>query len=212
MLFPTKEQLRLLSIYHEYQLTTKTLLDFWLNIIDESLDSRVADSNLTVAEVHKLSFVLQHFDSLEQYATHIEQYMKMLHRRTGESSVQKCPAHLSKIFHLFQSNVHMGDANLYHIANLDEKSMLARAIDDLPLSFDDKYQFCLAPVDTGNQTLLKKFRRMAVQYSRGCEVAVPIYFDEYHVPTSDEELLELETAHKVEQHPAAYYVTHMCRY
>lgn len=172
-------------------------MQFWQDVIDESLDHRAKPTSLSVVDVHKLSFVLQYFDSLEQYAAQIEQYLKMLQRGKAVVNDERPLAQLSKILRLFQSNVHLGDDNLYYIANLEEKSLLAEAIDDLPLSFDDKYQFCLAPVDTSNRTILKKFRRMAAQYSRGGDVVIPVMFDEYIVPKSDEELLELETAHKV---------------
>lgn len=66
----------------------------------------------------------------------------------------------------------------------------------MPLSLQDQYYFCIAPVDTSNPELTAKVLEYATLYSRGLPVACRVTLPE-RTPLFIDDLRPLETLYQV---------------
>ena len=103
----------------------------------------------------------------------------------------------SNLLAMFRRRAEMDENGTYFLCDLAEKTSIAESIDDVPLAFEARYRFCMAPIDTDNDMLMSKFRSFAVDYSQLRCVRLTDTAANLRVPQSPHELLNVETLHKV---------------
>lgn len=146
------------------------------------------------------------FEAMGSYPETGASYVEAVSDTTSIHSGPRTP--LSVLFSVFRSSVELGDSGngrgVYFIGDLDEKREQALILGDIPMTFKDRYTFCLAPVSVDNPEVMQAFRRMASHFARGRDVQ--LLGEKYEVfddadsiepPRSPEELLILETLHQV---------------
>ncbi|XP_027121322.1 DExH-box ATP-dependent RNA helicase DExH16, mitochondrial [Coffea eugenioides] len=108
------------------------------------------------------------------------------------------PKHsLYQILEHFAENAKLS-AN-YFIANCEEMLKVAAVIDELPLELDDKYLFCMSPVDVDDYISSQGLTQFAHNYSQHGIVRLKEIFTPgtLKVPKTHTALKELESIHKV---------------
>ncbi|XP_071937960.1 DExH-box ATP-dependent RNA helicase DExH16, mitochondrial isoform X2 [Coffea arabica] len=108
------------------------------------------------------------------------------------------PKHsLYQILEHFAENAKLS-AN-YFIANCEEMLKVAAVIDELPLELDDKYLFCMSPVDMDDYISSQGLTQFAHNYSQRGIVRLKEIFTPgtLKVPKTHTALKELESIHKV---------------
>lgn len=87
----------------------------------------------------------------------------------------------------------------YFIANCEEMLKVAAVIDELPLKLDDKYLFCMSPVDMDDYISYQGLTQFANNYSQHGIVRLKEIFTPgtLKVPKTHTALKELESIHKV---------------
>ena len=59
--------------------------------------------------------------------------------------------------------------SLYFLVEMDDMVDIARLVEEVPMSLEDRFTFCLAPVDTAKPELMAMLRYYALQFYRdGC--------------------------------------------
>jgi hypothetical protein len=62
-----------------------------------------------------------------------------------------------------------GGSSLYFLVEMDDMVDIARMIEEVPMSLEDRFTFCLAPVDAAKRELMAMLRFYALQFYRdGC--------------------------------------------
>ena len=74
-------------------------------------------------------------------------------RALSDDSICDPIADLSTLYELFRADM----TGFYFLCDLEKITSLAESIDHLPLTFREKYIFCMAPVDVYNTQLLESF-------------------------------------------------------
>ena len=103
----------------------------------------------------------------------------------------------SNLLTKFRRRAEMDESGMYFLCDLEEKSAIARAIDNVPLTFCNRYLFCMAPVDPNNEELLSSFLTFTTDFSRYGRVSLTDTVATRRVPRTPTELLSLETMHRV---------------
>ncbi|KAF3783367.1 ATP-dependent RNA helicase [Nymphaea thermarum] len=87
----------------------------------------------------------------------------------------------------------------YFITNCEDILKVAAVIDEMPLSLEDKYLFCISPVDMNDEISGQGLVQFAESYSKRGVVHLKEIFTPgtLQVPKSQIELMELESIHKV---------------
>ncbi|XP_031473792.1 ATP-dependent RNA helicase SUV3, mitochondrial [Nymphaea colorata] len=87
----------------------------------------------------------------------------------------------------------------YFITNCEDILKVAAVIDEMPLSLEDKYLFCISPVDMNDEISGQGLVQFAESYSKRGVVHLKEIFTPgtLRVPKSQNELMELESIHKV---------------
>ncbi|CAI9762181.1 unnamed protein product [Fraxinus pennsylvanica] len=87
----------------------------------------------------------------------------------------------------------------YFIAECEEMLKVAAVIDELPLNLNDKYLFCISPVDMDDDISSQGLTQFAQSYSRNSIVRLREIFTPgtLKVPKTQTALKELESVHKV---------------
>ncbi|XVF38265.1 hypothetical protein REPUB_Repub20aG0085600 [Reevesia pubescens] len=87
----------------------------------------------------------------------------------------------------------------YFIANCEEMLKVAAVIDELPLSLQDKYLFCISPVDVNDEISFQGLTQFAENYAKNGLVHLREIFTPgtLQVPKTPSALKELESVHKV---------------
>ncbi|XP_022854284.1 ATP-dependent RNA helicase SUV3, mitochondrial isoform X4 [Olea europaea var. sylvestris] len=87
----------------------------------------------------------------------------------------------------------------YFIADCEEMLKVAAVIDELPLNLNDKYIFCISPVDMDDDISSQGLTQFAHSYSRNGIVRLREIFTPgtLKVPKTQTALKELESVHKV---------------
>ncbi|KAL2508978.1 ATP-dependent RNA helicase SUV3 [Forsythia ovata] len=87
----------------------------------------------------------------------------------------------------------------YFIADCEEMLKVAAVIDELPLNLNDKYLFCISPVDMSDDISSQGLTQFAQSYSRNGIVRLREIFTPgtLKVPKTQTALKELESVHKV---------------
>ncbi|KAG4185266.1 hypothetical protein ERO13_A09G217900v2 [Gossypium hirsutum] len=87
----------------------------------------------------------------------------------------------------------------YFFANCEEMLKVAAVIDELPLSLQDKYLFCISPVDMDDEISSQGLTQFAENYAKKGLVRLKEIFSpgSLQVPKTHSALKELESIHKV---------------
>ncbi|XP_050218403.1 DExH-box ATP-dependent RNA helicase DExH16, mitochondrial isoform X4 [Mercurialis annua] len=87
----------------------------------------------------------------------------------------------------------------YFIADCEEILKVAAVIDEMPLSLNDKYLFCISPVDMNDEISSQGLTQFAENYARKGVVRLKEIFTPgtLQVPKTQHALQELESIHKV---------------
>ncbi|XWS13679.1 hypothetical protein CRYUN_Cryun36dG0059000 [Craigia yunnanensis] len=87
----------------------------------------------------------------------------------------------------------------YFIANCEEILKVAAVIDELPLGLQDKFLFCISPVDMNDEISSQGLTQFAVNYAKNGLVHLREIFTPgtLQVPKTHSALKELESVHKV---------------
>eukprot|EP00602_Paraphysomonas_sp_CaronLab_P001007 CAMPEP_0185033648 /NCGR_PEP_ID=MMETSP1103-20130426/22779_1 /TAXON_ID=36769 /ORGANISM="Paraphysomonas bandaiensis, Strain Caron Lab Isolate" /LENGTH=626 /DNA_ID=CAMNT_0027569993 /DNA_START=118 /DNA_END=1995 /DNA_ORIENTATION=- len=227
-LFPTREQLELLGAFLDTGVSRKELKSFWADKLSgaRTTEQRMNNRHVDADDFYRTSYVLQHFRSVGAFACALTDYVdyvrsrkKSKGRRKGRDIIYASDSDdsdmfdsddsvdtlddgprtpLSVLFDVFKNCVELGTDGIYFINDLDEKREQAAAISEFRMRFRDRYMFCLAPVNIDSKDVMKAFRSMARQFSRGDEVIL----SKKHIPPlippkGPDELLILETAHQI---------------
>ncbi|XVF63070.1 hypothetical protein PTKIN_Ptkin09bG0059300 [Pterospermum kingtungense] len=104
---------------------------------------------------------------------------------------------LYQILEDFRENAKLSEN--YFIANCEEMLKVAAVIDELPLGLQDKYLFCISPVDMGDEISSQGLVQFAENYAKKGIVHLREIFTPgtLEVPKTHSELKELESIHKV---------------
>lgn len=104
---------------------------------------------------------------------------------------------LYQILEDFLENAKLSDN--YFFANCEEMLKVAAVIDELPLSLQDKYLFCLSPVDMNDEISSQGLTQFAENYAKKGLVRLKEIFSpgSLQVPKTHSALKELESIHKV---------------
>lgn len=75
---------------------------------------------------------------------------------------------LSALLELCKQRAHVGEEGLYFLCDLDETMELSGSIETLPMTFREKYMFCMAPVMTDSEFVMSEYKQFAklFAYSR----------------------------------------------
>ena len=79
---------------------------------------------------------------------------------------------LANLYKKFKSAADLDNNNTYFLCNMKERIKLAEVLDPLPLTFHEKFTFCMAPVDIGNTIILRTFARFADDFANTNEVLI----------------------------------------
>jgi len=99
---------------------------------------------------------------------------------------------LSTLFQLFGELASLDGSGLYHLCDLEEVIEVAKCIDDVPLEFEERYQWCMAPVNVDNSLVRRQFIRFARKFANDNSVPLGLRLPA-SIPTNHAELLELES-------------------
>lgn len=90
-------------------------------------------------------------------------------------------------------------SDYYFISNCEEILKVAALVDQLPLSLNDKYLFCISPVDMNDEISAQGLTQFAENYSRKGIVRLKEIFTPATllVPKTQNKMQELESIHKV---------------
>ncbi|VVA20950.1 PREDICTED: ATP-dependent RNA [Prunus dulcis] len=104
---------------------------------------------------------------------------------------------LYQILAHFVENAKLSDN--YFIANCEEVLKVAAVIDELPLGLQDKYRFCISPVDMDDEISSQGLTQFAQSYANTGIVRLREIFTPgtLKVPQTEAALKELESIHKV---------------
>lgn len=201
-LFPTLEQLELLGLFIDYGVEANA--ECLLNLVSDEVDLAAPEA------------IFKHFGSVSNFSLALEQHLfasgaisAAQHRklsRKRSSRLAKLPpgaarepllVSLADLYTAFADAAELDQSGLYRLCILDEVVELSRICVDLPLSFSDRYVWSLAPVNIDNAEVIKYYRTFAEQFSSQSRVSLPIRLERRPIPTSEEELLEVEGLHNV---------------
>lgn len=107
---------------------------------------------------------------------------------------------LQSLLDIFARRAVLDQANLYFICRLDDILSLATLLDDIPLPFEIRYNFCCAPVSVDDEHFLEYFHFYAFLFSKGLEVplGIEIMHDLKHKESvSPRKLLKIEDSLRI---------------
>ena len=116
---------------------------------------------------------------------------------TNDHGREPYTVNLSNLLSMFYRRAEMDESGKYFLCDLAEKTAVAQAIDEIPLTFRHRYTFCMAPVDADNEELLSRFRTFALEFSRFGKVGLRDSVVNHRIPKTPTELLSIETMHRV---------------
>jgi len=231
-LFPSCSQLELLGVLLDFNVDKDILASFWKAYFESEWagssssnereqseqEEEGGDKNTKyLANGASAGEVLNYFGSISHFAQELDYFLSKTGRMSSKSrqrlgqkleaahSVTTVP--LSKLLGLFREKSVQDASKLYFLCDLEERLQLARIIDHLPLRFDDRYIFVMAPVSgQDNSELLLHFKRFASDFCLSYKqqgsrpfAGVPLVCSVkgLSVPRNPLELLSLERLHKV---------------
>ena len=119
------------------------------------------------------------------------------HLNNNDEGREPYTINLSNLLSMFYRRAEMDESGKYFLCDLAEKTAIAQAIDEIPLTFRHRYTFCMAPVDADNDELLSRFRTFAMEFSRFGKVGLRDSVINHRIPKTPTELLTIETMHRV---------------
>lgn len=101
--------------------------------------------------------------------------------------------------YFIEASSHLGSnsQDLYFLCDLREMLDVARLIEEIPLNLQDRYTFCIAPVDTKQTELMAYLRYFAQQFYRDKVVRMGVDILSEKIPSTPLELKHLEEVHAV---------------
>lgn len=204
-LFPTMSQLELLGLFVDYEISANSAtLDGLLPNDEDCASTEVID---------------RYFDSIQDFAQELEQHLttsgdisaarlrKLAKKRAyiqatipfGRGKAREpLLVTLAELFRRFSSAAELDKSGLYRLCHLHEVVQLAEMIEDIPLSFSDRYTWCLAPVNIDNIKVLHAYQRYVMAFaSTSSTVHLGVSVSGRDIPQSEEELLDVEALHNV---------------
>lgn len=221
-LFPSLEQLQWLGIFTDLNVTTTELHNFWKHLMRKQWDIRESSMDQKYWMEHTpaqlIGALTRHFDSISKLTLALLTYIA----DTRNDTLSKAAIDLystghfprtpmSKLLSTFKRHAELetpssvsnsesnesrqANENIYFICDLEEKKHLAATIDDLELSFHDRYMFCMAPVNDDPE-LHRFFRKLAKDFAKDQSVSLSLTVERDAVPRDPESLLRLEEIHQ----------------
>jgi hypothetical protein len=102
--------------------------------------------------------------------------------------------------------VDQGSSSDYFLCDLDERVLLADSIDDLPLTFREKYLFCMAPVESDDARIMSEYIRFATSYAQTRKVRLDSKLVKYILNESSSSINTPEQLERLEQHHKVFDV------
>lgn len=94
----------------------------------------------------------------------------------------------------------------YFLCDLDERVLLAESIDDLPLTFREKYLFCMAPVEPDDTGIMNEYIRFATSYAQSRKVRLDSKLVKHILNETSNSIKTPEQLERLEQHHKVFDV------